>query len=184
MNILVLFERSGHVRNAFNQKGHSAISIDQVESMTPGDHIIMDIKNITHDYLSQYDMMIMFPPCTYFSKMNYYLDKRDKLREHKRIEDLKLIEYLWNSPVNKIAMENPSTGLLKNYIPISQEIQPYEFGHDYQKATGLWLKNLPPLMATSINLNYQKNWTVNNKDRTQRIITPKGLAAAMAEQWG
>jgi hypothetical protein len=185
MKIIVLFERSGRVRDAFIKKGHDAISVDIVPSMSDfGRHLQMEISKVSmpYSFLSQFDMIIMFPPCTYFSACNRYLNKRDVSRALHMKRDLELIEYLWNAPVKYIAMENPSTGSLKNYIQISQDIQPYEYGGDYAKATGLWLKNLPLLFPTHIDLVHEKNWVQNTKKKN-RIITPYGLADAMAEQW-
>ena len=50
MKILVLFEYSGIVRDAFTAKGHEAISIDLLETESPGEHICGDIDEMKVDY--------------------------------------------------------------------------------------------------------------------------------------
>lgn len=84
-----------------------------------------------------------------------------------------------------------------------QIIQPYEFGDDASKATALWLKNLPLLRGTKYFppriVEYKgkkvKRWS-NQTDSgqnklppsehraTERSRTYKGIAEAMADQWG
>jgi hypothetical protein len=45
-----------------------------------------------------------------------------------------------------IALENPVGIISTNIMPASQYIQPYQFGDDASKKTGLWTRNLPPLV--------------------------------------
>ena len=82
----------------------------------------------------------------------------------------------------------------------SQVIQPYEFGEPWSKKTYLWLKGLPPLMATDLRLDYKPYvscGTSRNKGNADksgasraggaqkvRSKTFTGIARAMAEQWG
>ena len=91
----------------------------------------------------------------------------------------------------------------KYNLPIkpTQIIQPYEYGEPHKKSTCLWLKGLPELTPTEIvepNLiSYQcKNGKVatfsehmvrgfeNGERAKSRSKTFKGVAKAMAEQWG
>ena len=69
------------------------------------------------------------------------------------------------------------------------------FGHTEQKATCLWLKNLPLLtptnnvkaemMALPDNQRQRLHYLPPSADRWKlRSTTYSGLAAAMAEQWG
>ena len=61
------------------------------------------------------------------------------------------------APCLFIALENP-VGVISTMINArdfgfshsgaSQYIHPHEYGHDASKKTGLWLKNLPPLVPT------------------------------------
>lgn len=79
-----------------------------------------------------------------------------------------------------------------------QIIQPWMFGHPEQKATCLWLKNLPRLHETnrvlkqmylnSIHYGIQRqrlHYLGPSEDRQrERSRTFTGIADAMATQWG
>ena len=87
--------------------------------------------------------------------------------------------------------------------PATQYIQPYDFGEDASKITGLWLENLPKLKPTKrFNgriVNYKgrmvERWS-NQTDSGQNKLSPgenrakdraktyQGWADAMADQWG
>ena len=66
-------------------------------------------------------------------------------------------------------------------------VQPWFFGYGETKRTGLWLKGLPPLMATCVvEGRYGRVHSIRSdpsrwKDRSR---TCPGMAAAMAKQWG
>ena len=92
---------------------------------------------------------------------------------------------------DKIAIENPVPSKVYCLPPYSQIIQPWMFGHPVQKKTCLWLKGLPPLMATEICEERQSskvpgNWfNHGGKERQKnRAKTFPGIAKAMADQWG
>ena len=102
-------------------------------------------------------------------------------------------------PIEKIALENP-VGVISTAIqPASQYIQPFEYGHDASKKTGLWLKNLPLLVPTNYIepriVDGKMRWA-NQTDSGQNKLTPsedrwkdrartyQGWADAMAQQWG
>ncbi|BCV05674.1 MAG: hypothetical protein CM15mV113_250 [Caudoviricetes sp.] len=94
------------------------------------------------------------------------------------------------------AVENP-VGALSTRSKLgkaSQYIQPYEFGHAEQKKTGLWLKGLPKLIPTRChrrlsnlpdNQRQRLHYLPPSKDRWKiRSTTFRGIADAMADQWG
>ena len=101
-----------------------------------------------------------------------------------------------NAPIKKIAVENPICIMSRIYRKPDQIIQPYMFGHEATKATCLWLKNLPPLIATKIVGKGEFVTYASGKRSTmwhaktgggsghKRSITFQGIADAMAEQWG
>ena len=68
-----------------------------------------------------------------------------------------------------------------------QVIQPWQFGHGETKATCLWLKNLPKLVPTNIvegrEARVHKMPPGPNRWK-ERSRTFKGIAEAMATQWG
>lgn len=105
----------------------------------------------------------------------------------------------YNADVPKIAIENPTPMKIIGLPECSQVIQPFHFGHPYSKRTCLWLKGLPPLMATEIipyhepyvnggckdaHGNYIRFQGRNERDPKTRSKTFPGIARAMAEQWG
>jgi hypothetical protein len=80
-------------------------------------------------------------------------------------------------------------------IKQSQVIQPWMFGHTEQKATCLWLKNLPLLQPTNNVKEVMLQKPANERQRLHylspgpdrwkiRSKTYQGIADAMAAQWG
>lgn len=183
MNVLLACECSGVVRDAFAALGHNAWSCDIKPSETPGQHMTCDVREVlTWDY---WDMMIAFPPCTYVT----YAGARWWKREGWRAEQVKALDFfreLLTCDIPKIAIENPR-GLPMTEIRWPDDVvQPYEFGDSYEKRTYLWLKNLPPLMRTYVQTEYERGWTESrSKDKkVARSRFSHGIAMAMAAQWG
>lgn len=105
----------------------------------------------------------------------------------------------WYARCDRIAIENPIPSSVFCMPKQSQVIQPYEFGEPWSKKTYLWLKGLPPLMATEIVPDHKpfipsgtgrklggdsygaKGCAHNSKPRSK---TFPGIAKAMADQWG
>ena len=184
MRILVACEYSGVVREAFRARGHDAWSCDIVPTEQPGPHIVNDVRNIL-DW--DWDMMIAHPPCQYTSDAGArWLTQPGRLE--KREAALEFFMLLMNAPIERIALENPYRNYItRAYRKPNQVIEPYHFGHPMTKATGLWLKNLPPLMASLIVCDPDINWTKYKKGShtgKARAKTFEGVAAAMAAQWG
>jgi hypothetical protein len=99
----------------------------------------------------------------------------------------------YNADCEKIAIENPIPSKVYGLPTYTQTIQPYEYGHPFQKKTCLWLKGLPELQPTDIlpiekrqSTKIAGNWfNSGGKDRQKnRAKTFQGIAKAMAEQWG
>lgn len=196
MNVLIACEFSGVVRDAFIDKGHNAISCDLLPSESDkGLHYIGDVFDIID---LGWDMMIAFPPCTHLasSGARYFKEKASDGRQQEAIDFfMKLI----NANIPKICVENPPGIMSSIYRKPDQYIQPYQFGHQARKKTGLWLKNLPLLKPTEIvdcgetmvlkdGRNYGAAWMMKlspSRDRWKiRSRTFEGIAKAMAEQWG
>lgn len=192
MKILVACEFSGTVREAFVAKGHDAWSCDIEPTDIPGNHYQGDVMDIIND---GWDMMIAHPPCTYLSNAGarfLYPNKQlNKDRLKLGMEAKEFFMKLYNANINKIVVENPIPSKIYGLPKYSQTIQPYEYGHPFQKKTCLWLKNVPELKPTNIVSNRQStkvpgNWfNKGGKDRQKnRAKTFEGIAKAMAEQWG
>ncbi len=195
MKVLVACEFSGRVREAFAKLGHDAWSCDLLETEIPGNHIVGDVLEIIGQ---GWDLMIAHPPCTYLSQsgVNWlYVGGKGNIRNEQRWLDMQaaaqFFRVLLDAPIARIAIENPvmhSYGREIIGTKYAQIIQPYDFGHCDSKKTCLWLKGLPPLMATLINPNHNNDWHDKSRgipDRSKvRSRTYEGIAKAMAQQWG
>lgn len=187
MRVLVACEFSGKVRDAFIKKGHEALSCDLLPTESPGPHYQGDIRDILD---SSWNMLIGFPPCTYLSYAGKAWWNRPG-RAEKREEAIAFVNLLMTAPIEKICIENPRGHIQEAIRKSDQIIHPWWFGHRETKQTHLWLKNLPPLMATcvcplqerSINTFVQHARGGKNKSHN-RSVTFDGIALAMAEQWG
>jgi len=186
MDILVACEESQIVTSELRKLGHNAFSCDILP--TSGIHPEWHIKGdaIKEAYLGVWDMMIAFPPCTHLasSGARWFEQKR---KDGRQKESVDFFMMLVNSPIDKIAIENP-IGIMSNiYRKPNQIIQPWQFGHGETKSTCLWLKNLPELKPTNIvEGREQRIWKMPpSQDRAKlRSKTFPGIAKAMAEQWG
>jgi len=198
--VLIACEFSGRVREAFNKIGCDAWSCDIIPTEIEGNHIQGDVLNIINNWHIHWDLLIAHPPCTYLSRggcrwlfPNHILNKG---RYEKGLEAKDFFLKLLNVDIPMIAVENPVPHKVFNMPKETQIIQPYYFGHKHQKATCLWLKNLPKLKSTNTlfkevrpeyyvcnkgwrHSKFTANWNAKNKS-----VTFQGVADAMAEQWG
>ena len=181
MKILVACEYSGTVRDAFLKLGHNAWSCDLLPTESPGPHSQGDVLNILDD---GWDLMIAHPPCTHLavSGARWFKDKKVE-----QAEALEFVSKLLNAPIPRIALENPISIISSKIRKPNQIIQPWQFGHGETKATCLWLKNLPLLKPTKIveGREPKVHMMPPSEDRWKlRSLTYKGIAKAMAQQWG
>ena len=187
MRVLIACEFSGRVRDAFIAKGHDAISCDLIETEKPGPHYQGDVFDLIDT--EHWDLMIAHPPCV-------HLAVSGALHFHKKIirqrRALAFVRDLLESPIHRIALENPVSVISTKIRKPDQYIQPWMFGHDETKKTGLWLKNLPLLKATNIMEYRRANLTPSGQNKLgpsptrskDRGRTYQGIADAMADQWG
>lgn len=217
MRVAVLCETSGAVRDAFAARGHAAFSFDVLpadESRTQDSclhHVQGDVRKTLQD-MHPWDLIIAHPPCTYLTSSGLHWNKRVPGRAEKTEKALEFVQWIMDLPAPKIAIENPVGCIGTRIRKADQYIQPYEFGHDASKRTGLWLKGLPPLVKDpSQRVDGRKVWVAtgpaatdghfverwsNQTDSGQNRLGPSedrwkkrsetytGIAAAMAEQWG
>jgi len=206
MKILIGCETSGVVRNAFLNKGYDTWSCD----ILPADdqtnrHIQDDIRNVLE--MEAWDLlMVAHPPCTRLCNSGVrwlHVPPQGKTKEE-MWEDLDegaaLFSDLWNADVPRIAIENPimhkhAKARIHNFEPFTQSVQPYEFAESVEsednvsKRTCLWLKNLPSLVKTGSLTKETARHDIHTAspgpDRWKiRSKFHKGLADAMANQWG
>lgn len=212
MNVLIACEESQEVCKAFRAKGHRAFSCDIQECSGghPEWHIQGDVLPLlngnctfqtadthTHTQDGRWDLIIAHPPCTYISNAGVrflYPGGEGKLNEERLKKGIDathfFLRFLW-ADCDRICVENPIPSTVYCLPKYTQIIQPWMFGHPVQKKTCLWLKGLPPLVATDICEERQSskipgNWfNHGGKERQKnRAKTFPGIAKAMAEQWG
>ena len=210
MNVLVACEESQRVCIAFRERGHIAFSCD-IEECSGGHpewHIMQDVlpllngncefvtmNGVHYKINGRWDMIIAHPPCTYLSNAGArFLYPKGVLNEErlkKGIEAKEFFMHFYNADCERIAIENPIPSKVFGLPRFTQSIQPWMFGHPFQKKTCLWLKGLMPLEPTEIVDERQStkipgNWfNHGGKERQKnRAKTFPGIANAMADQWG
>lgn len=210
--ILIACEESGTVVQAFLDAGFTNVfSCDLLPTSGkhPERHIMGDVLPILYEdkafetmdgsvhCVVAWDLIIAHPPCTYLSVAGANHLFRGKIlnkeRYEKGLEAKEFFLKLLNAPCPRVCVENPVQLTIFNMPKYTQEIQPFQFGHPQSKKTRLWLRGLPPLTPTNIVKKTQscshkagKDWyTKGGKDRQRkRSTTFKGVAEAMAQQWG
>jgi hypothetical protein len=205
MKVLIACEFSGIIRECFKAKGHIAMSCDFRETEIKGWHYQGDVKDVLD---LGWDLMIAHPDCTYITNSGVcHLWDKSTINDtpvanidrwNKLSDATDFFKLLMNCNIPKICIENPiphKYAIEQIGSTYTQLIQPYMFGHPEQKATCLWLKNLPKLQETNNVKEYML--TLPKKDR-QRIhyMSPGkdrakerarsfiGIGEAMADQWG
>ena len=207
MRVLIACEESQAVCIEFRKRGHEAYSCDILPCS--GGHPEWHIQGDVLEQLNKaWDMMIAFPPCTHLavSGAAWFEEKRKDGRQQDGID---FFMALVNSPIEKIAIENPVGIMSSLYRKPDCVIQPWDFGDPFQKTTCIWLKNLPKLKATEwdaplFGMTIQKEKKIVSKSGKEysaihygtffksgaesqghiRSKTFPGIAKAMAEQWG
>jgi len=204
MRILVACEESQAVTIEMRRLGHEAYSCDIQECS--GGHPEWHIKGDALELLKmKWDMIIAHPPCTFLTAasavrlFNHDGSVKDEARYQKGVEAAKFFRMFWEADCSRIAIENPTPLKTFGLPAYSQTIEPWWFGDPWKKRTCLWLKGLPPLMATDV-VEPQGLWVGStcanrdptiytryklhsNRDQKRRAKTFPGIARAMAEQW-
>lgn len=168
LKILVGCETSGIGRRAFAALGHDVWSCDVLPAEDRSNrHIVCDIRggilNEGWDLL-----MVAHPPCTRLCRSGRrwmsgpgkwtppkqlpagrsWQDMRDEFEE-----GVSIFTACWDAPIERVAIENPEMNDLARArmpadLPRPHMVQPHWFGHPEYKATGWYLRRLPPLVAT------------------------------------
>lgn len=208
MKVLVACEESQTVCKAFRERGHEAYSCD-IQKPSGGHlewHILGNALGFLElrggvvstmdgkvQHVGKWDLLIAHPPCTHLavSGMRWFSEgtKPLSLKYDAAAFFLKFAE----APIERIAIENPVSVMSTLYRKPDQIINPWQFGHPEQKKTCLWLKNLPPLRETNNVYAYMMTlpererariWWLGSGHAKERSKTFRGIAEAMAEQWG
>lgn len=209
MNILVACEESQRVCVAFRLRGHNAFSCD-LEFCSGGHpewHIWSDVSPLLNGncffrtcdglqhFISRWDMILAFPPCTYLSKAgssSLYKNgvlNQDRFFLGQRAAAFFMSIYFADCP--RICIENPVPMKIFDLPVPSQVIQPFYFGVPVSKKTYLWLKGLPFLCPTCVVeplysfMDYPLFKNSHGKYRQKnRSKTFSQVAEAMALCWG
>jgi site-specific DNA-cytosine methylase len=180
MRIVILFEFSGIVRDAFIVAGHEAISCDLLPTERPGPHIQGDCRN--YDW-SGYDLVIAHPPCTHTAVSGARWFK-EKIADGRQQEGIALFFWVTKLKNEKVVIEHPRSIMSTIYRKPDQYIQPWMFGHGEKKTICLWLKGVNPLIETNRVAGREEKVFRHVRSWKDRSRFYPGIAAAMAEQWG
>lgn len=185
MDIIIGGEFSGIISDAFRKRGHNVISCDFLDSESEGWHYKGNMLEII-DY--PFDLGIFHPSCTNtaVSGAKHFLDKK---RDGRYFRSVAFFLYLWKrvQHIPMICFEHPVSVMSTHFRKPDQVIQPWQFGHGETKATCLFLRGLPLLQATNVVEGREgKVWKMppSNDRWKERSRTYKGIAEAMANQWG
>lgn len=190
MRILIACEFSGVVRDAFIRRGHDAWSCDLLETEIPGPHYRRTVEDVIAE---GWDLMVAHPPCTHLcvSGARWFQDKQKEQQDA-----IRFFMALMGAPIDKICVENPVGIMSTVYRKPDQIVQPWQFGHGETKATCLWLKGLPLLSPTHRKGDFFCQPEPDAREHRVHMMPPgperwrersrtyRGIANAMAEQWG
>lgn len=214
LTALICGERSGAFRDAFRARGWAAYSCDTEPSDAGAPHMQMDWRVAIP--LRRWNLIIIHFVCTALSVSGNHVYAFGKPKHHERLEAARSVEQDWALVLkhcDHAVAENP-VGVIPTLTTLgkpSQIVQPWQFGHDASKATGLWLHNLPRLKPTDHIEGRQVEWPrgsgeyvvrwSNQTDSGQNRLPPDrpgqegkrareraktyaGIAMAGATQWG
>jgi hypothetical protein len=206
VKVLVGCENSGIIRDAFIRRGHDAVSCDLLPPDRPGPHYQGDVRDLLVP--GAWGLFICHPDCTFICSSGLHWNKKRPEREQQTLAALDFVRGMMAAPVPRIAIENPVGRIGTAIVKATQYVQPYEYGHDASKRTGLWLQGLPKLVADPSKYVVPRlvEWPVgsgktvkrwaNQTDSGQNALPPsadrwklraetyQGWAEAMADQWG
>ncbi len=184
--VLVLFEISGAVSVPFREAGFDVLTVDILPHLVDNEHhIVYDISRLDDlglDY-SSFDLLIAFPPCTYFSKAGLHHMHKQPDRYYRQLNDLNMILYLWSLPIKYKVFENPGGSALNKLWCKADCLIDYCQFADYKKPTCLWLSNLPPLIPVQYNIKKYGNFITRMSGVKKRNFTPIVVGYAMVNQY-
>lgn len=194
MKVLVACEFSGTVREALLAKGHDAYSCDLLPTIVKcekGRHIREDVRRVIKQ---PWDFVIAHPPCTYLanSGVGHLRSGQNEDRMRLMWEGCLLFLDCLSANAPKVCVENPIQHCYARECigeSYQQLVHPWMFGDGCSKATCLWLKGLPKLVATHTKPQTSKTYGGYRLPPSPwrsrlRSITFQGIADVMADQWG
>lgn len=161
------------------------MSCDIQPTRSEGPHYQGDIFDVL-DY--PWDLAIFHPPCTdtAVSGSKHFAAKWADGRQAASVS-LFMRVVRASAHIPRTAIEQPVSIMSSLYRKPDQIIQPWQFGHGETKATCLWLRGLPRLTPTNVvdgrEARVHRMPPGPNRAR-DRSKTYRGIADAMADQWG
>ena len=156
-----------------------------------------------HNISDKWDLIIAHPPCTRLcitgQRWLYWGDEEYRKKKHReQLEGVVFFMRFVGADCDRIAIENPNGIMSTLYRKPDCTYNPYDFqGETETKKTCLWLKGLPKLKPTQYLPVEQRTYGIfrshfdgeiyawgSKECAKYRSKTPKGVARAMAEQWG
>lgn len=137
MRVLIACEESQVVCIEFRKLGHEAYSCDILDCS--GGHPEWHIKGDVLNYLTGWDMIIAFPPCTHLA-VSGSRHFAKKIADGRQQEGITFFMQIAKAPCEIIAIENPIGIMSTLFRKPDQIIHPYQFGDPEKKSTCLWLK--------------------------------------------
>ncbi|MDA3877735.1 MAG: hypothetical protein PF483_11685 [Halothiobacillus sp.] len=215
MRVLIGYSACPLTRAAFEARGHETWTCDLLPARDgSARHLQCDIWEVCQD--PGWHLGVFHPMCTYLTvsaawafgdgpyhqkvKAETLVGADRRAAREDAIENFKRLDAL---PYPH-AIENPAPSFIsKAHRAPDQTIQPYQFGDDASKRTGLWLSGLPKLAPTfrkpgrivTYNGKQVERWanqTNGGQNRLspgaerwlERSATYPGIANAMGDQWG
>ena len=229
--VLIGYSACPLTRAAFEKQGHDVWTCDLLPSR---DNSVKHMQcDVWEALLSEpWEMAVLHPMCTMMTASSAWALKDPDFEKHplkggyhQRVKpttltgtarrDAQAVEFenfrrLLNLPF-PVAIENPAPSMISTNIrKPDQIIQPWQFGDDASKGTGLWLTGglplLEPLPFKMQAIGRMVEWPIgsnkpvlrysNQTDSGQNKETPgpdrwlkrsetyPGIAAAMGDQWG
>ncbi|MCL6470124.1 MAG: hypothetical protein I4O48_17665 [Ralstonia sp.] len=165
--ILIGYSACDLTRNAFERHGHEVWTCDLLPARDGhSNHYQRDIWTVL---VQRWDMAVLHPMCTYLTVSSAWAfndpdyDRYPGVGYHQKVKPSTLtgtarrlareaaldnFRRLLALPY-PVAIENPAPSSLNRAVRAPDQIvQPYQFGDDASKGTGLWLKGLPRLKET------------------------------------
>lgn len=155
-----------------------------------------------HFINGKWDLIIAHPPCTYLTGAGACNIPKHPERIQLGFEAVEFFLKILNSDCERIVVENPPPMKRFNLPKYSQLVRPYMFGESNNKPICFWIKGVAELKPTNIvekdknivkwvhkatgkrkscSKWYNTNTSQHSKHRSK---TFKGVAEAMADQWG
>ena len=135
-------------------------------------------------------MVICHPPCTYLSNAGVTWLANDPIRWQQMRQNASVFRQLYAAQAPFVVAENAKmhryARMLIGDVRPTQYVHPWQHGHGHTKPTGLYLRNLPPLVPSKEvqgRENALASLTPGPTRAEKRSRTYPGIAAAMVIQW-